>query len=73
MYNNFIKLTEQYRRDDTRPVFINLNYIVRIAVVDGKTRLWVPDGAIIEVLEPPETIFGKETLPVILTDKDENG
>ena len=71
MYNKFIKLTEQYRRDDTRTIYINPNTIQMAATVDNKTRLWIGKSLIIDVLEPLTYITDPDNA-VVLTDKSED-
>lgn len=71
MYNNFIKLTEQYRRDDTRTIYVNPAHIEMATSIDGKTRLWIGRSIIIDVLEPLTAIIDPNNA-VVLTDKVED-
>ncbi len=65
MYNNYIKLTEKYTRDKTRPVYVNLDRVHMIAASDGGTRLFINDR-MYDVVETPELILGIVT-PVVTT------
>jgi hypothetical protein len=68
VYNNYIKLTEQYTRDKTRTVYINLDQVVMVAENGTGSRLFF-SHAMYDVLESPASIIGGQV--IVLTDKEE--